>query len=110
VNRIPSVRVDWTQFVDRLADYIDHAAEHGLADGNGNWSSRINSRHTTNHSFGRLERNRADPAFAEMLLHFDDDVDIYRYIEPFACDMKCLVDRWLLSLIKLDVNRRTDNL
>jgi hypothetical protein len=110
VNRIPSVRIDWTQFVDRLADYIDHAPERGLAYGNGNRSSRINCRHTPNHSFGWLQRDRADPAFAEMLLHFDDNIDIYRHVEPLASDMQGLVNRWLLSLLKLDVNRRADNL
>ena len=45
-----------------------------------------------------------------MLLHFSDDVDRGRYIEPFRNNSQCLIDRREIVLFKFHVDYRTNNL
>ena len=54
--------------------------------------------------------NEADPAFAEVLLHFGNDVQRLRNIEALARDTKSGVDGWLLSFRKFNVDSRSNDL
>ena len=81
MNRIAALRVNWTKFIDRFSNDIDHPAERALADWNGDGSARVFGGHPSNHAFGRLQRDGSDAAFAQMLLHFGHDVDLLLDIE-----------------------------
>ncbi len=44
----------------------------------------IDALHAPNHAFGRLHGHAANPAFANVLLNFQNHVDRLRDDEPFA--------------------------
>ena len=54
VDRIFTRRMNRPQLVDGLANYINDAAQGGLADGNSDRASRVERRHTPYHAFRRL--------------------------------------------------------
>src|SRR5215813_10838838 len=49
-------------------------------------------------------------ALAEVLLHFEDDVDGLRHLEAFAGDAQCLVNRGQARFAELHVHSRSRNL
>ncbi len=84
---------DGAKVIHRLADHVHDAAESAVADGNGNRSALVNGLHAANHAVGGRHGDAAHTAFAEMLLHFDDDVDRLGHGEAVADDAKRLVNR-----------------
>src|SRR5439155_15482483 len=74
MNREIRLGVDGTELVNRLAEHVHHATEGGAADRNLDRIAGVHGFHTTNHTLGRLHRDRAYAAFSEMLLDFDGDV------------------------------------
>ena len=66
---------DGTELVDRLADHIHHAAERAATNGHGNRSALVNGLHAAHHALGSFHGDATHAAFAQVLLHFDDDVD-----------------------------------
>ena len=110
MNRILALGFDGSHLVDRLADDIDDAAQARLPDRNRNRAPSIFRRHAANHAVRGLQRNRTHAAFAEMLLHFDDDIDRCRHIEAFTRDVQRLVNRRLFAFVEFHVDCRTDDL
>ena len=93
MNRIVLVADDRTQLIDRLAQHVHHAAERGRPTGTCDAFAGVEGLHAANHSFGGLHRDGADAAFAEVLLHFDGDVERLGNVEAFAGDANGVVDR-----------------
>ena len=110
VNREIGLGVDGTELVDRLAEHVHHATESGTADGNLDRVAGIHGFHATNHALGGLHGDSADAAFAEMLLHFDCDVERFGNVVAFTGDANRVEDRGQVALFKLDVEHRSDDL
>ena len=85
--------VDRTKLVHRIADDVEHAAQGLAADGHGDRAAEVERLHAAHHALGRLHGDAAHAAFAELLLHFQDDVDGMRDIEAFAGDAQRRIDR-----------------
>ena len=75
VDRHGLVGVDRTKLVDRLADHVEDAAQRRAAHRHGDGAAGIDGLHAADHALGRLHGDGADAAFAEVLLHLEDDVD-----------------------------------
>src|SRR5262249_33689589 len=101
---------DRAHLINRLTDNVDYPSERGLSNRNRHGSAGIFSMHTSNHTVRWLQGDCTHAAFAEMLLHFNDHIDRNGYVESFARNVERLVDRRLLALFELDVDRRPDNL
>src|SRR5436190_130612 len=67
--------LNWPELVYWLANHVHHAPERTRANGNRNWPTLIDGFHAAHHAVGRLHCDAAHAPFAEMLLHFEDDVD-----------------------------------
>jgi len=70
----------------------------------------INRLHTTHHAVGGLHRNAAYAAFAQVLLHLQDDVDGRRHLEAVAHDANGFVNRGQTTFGKLNVHGGTGDL
>ena len=68
--------------------------------------ARVDRLHAADHAFGRNHGDAAHAAFAEVLLHFDDDVERRRHIEAFAGNAQRLEDRRHARLFKLHIDGR----
>src|SRR5580704_9678797 len=86
------VKGNRTEFVHGLADDVHDTAQGPAADGDGDGSTQINRLHAAHHTIGRFHGNAAHAAFADVLLHFQNDVDWRRHGEALADDAKRLVD------------------
>ena len=67
VDRRAQRRLDRTAFVDRLADDVHDAAERGRTDRDGDLRAGVNHFLTADETVGRVHRDRADGALAEVL-------------------------------------------
>ena len=63
------------KLVHRVADDVEHAAQRFAAHGHGDGAAQVDGLHAAHHAFGGLHGDAAHAAFAELLLHFQDDVD-----------------------------------
>ena len=66
---------DRAELIDRLSDYVHDPSERAAADGNGDGPALIDGLHAAHHAVGGLHGDAAHAAFAEVLLHFENDVD-----------------------------------
>src|SRR5262245_7253073 len=110
MNRIFAFCFDRSQLVNGFTDHIDHAPERSLADRYRNGTLQIFRRHSTHHAVRRLQCDTSHPTLAQMLLHFDDDVDRRGHIETFTRDVQCLVNWRLFTFFEFDVDGWTDYL
>ncbi len=98
------------QFIDRVADDVDHAAQGLAAHRNADRSTQINGLHATNHTVGRLHGHRADAALAEVLLHLKHDRDGFGRRKALAGDAQRLIDGRHRRFFKLHVYGRAGDL
>ena len=98
------------KLIDGLAEHVHHAAERGAADGNGDALAQIFRVHAANDAFDGFHGDRAHAAFAQMLLHFGDDVDRLGNVEAFAGDVHRVVNFRQVPGFKLHVDDRADDL
>ena len=94
---------DGAELVDRLADDVEHAAQRLLAHGHADGAAEVDGLHAANHAFGGFHGHGADAAFAEVLLHFEDDVDGRGDREAVADDAQRLIDGRHGGFFKLNV-------
>ena len=80
------------EIVDGFADDIHHSPQRAAAYGDGDGSSLVDRFHAPHHAVGRFHGDTADAAFAEMLLHFENDVDGGRHGKSVADDAKGLIN------------------
>src|ERR1700739_35572 len=88
-----------------LPDDVHNAAESAAADRHGNGSALVDGFHPTHHAVGGFHGDAAHAAFAEVLLHLEDDLDRGGHSEAVADNFDGLVDRGQVSLGELDVDR-----
>ena len=110
VNRGSLICIDRTHVVDRLAEHVQHAPQRLLADGDSNRLAQIVCLHAAHQPVGRLQRDGAHAAFANVLRHFGRDIDLIRHIVAFARDVDRVVDLGHVALGKLDFNGGTGHL
>src|ERR1700687_495403 len=95
---------DGAEIVHGFANYVHDAAESAVANGNGNRATLIDGLHATHHAVSSGHSDAADAAFAEMLLHFDDDINRLRDGKAVADDAKRLVNRRHIGFDELHVH------
>ena len=83
---------DRAKIVHGLADDVHHAAERAAADRSGDGATLIDGLHAPHHAVGRFHGDAAYAAFAEMLLHFQNDVDGGRHGEAVADNVQRLIN------------------
>ena len=110
MDRPVLLRVDRTFVVDRFAEDVEDAAEGLAADGDGDRTAGVDGLHAAHHSVRRLHGDAAHLALADVVGDFGDDVD--RHLAELAVvdDADRVVDRRKVTLIELDVERRSDDL
>ena len=64
MDRPPLSRIQRTEFVDWLADYVDHAAQSRLSYGYRNRTAKIERFHAAHDAFGSFHGNAANAAFS----------------------------------------------
>ena len=75
MDRVALGGIDRAQLVHRVADDVQHAAQRLAAHGHRDGAAEVDGLHAAHHAFGGLHGDAAHAAFAELLLHFQDDVD-----------------------------------
>ena len=110
MNRIALRGIHRTHLVHRLADHVQHAAQRFLADRHRHRLAQALGLHAAHQTVGRLQRDGAHAALADVLRHFADDVDGVRHVEAFAGDADRRADDGNLPLGKLDVHGRSGHL
>src|SRR5262249_17055231 len=73
-----------TALIHGLADHVEHAPECRRAHRHFHRMAKADRLHAAHQPFGRLQRDRAHAAFADVLLRFADDVDGRRHVEALA--------------------------
>src|SRR5262245_43614251 len=101
VNRVELLGFDLAHFVHRLADNIEHAAQHLFAYWNTHRAVEADRLHAADKSLGRLQSDHTHPSFTDVLRDFTDDVDRRRYIETLAGDANRRANDGDLSFVKL---------
>jgi hypothetical protein len=109
VNRIALVGLHGSQTIHRLAYHIEHATQRSAADGHRDRLAQIFRLHAADQSFRRLHRHAADAAFAQMLLHFRDDIERLGNVESLALNAHRIVNPRQVALFKLHVHHRADH-
>src|SRR5262249_4334359 len=112
------VTMDWitlfvrniSEVVDRLADYVHHTTERPFAHRYCDRTASVGSVHAAHHAIGWQHRHGADAAFAQVLLHFGNNVDGIGNFETVRSDAQCLVNWRQVFLTKFNVNYRANNL
>ncbi len=95
--------------INRVASDIEKPAKHALAYWHADGSASIDYAHSTLQSFGRGHRDGANPAFAEMLLHFEGQLGWIAV--RFVFDFQGVIDpRQSLFVGKFHVHYGTDYL
>jgi hypothetical protein len=109
VNRITLFVFHGAEIIYRLAENIEHAAEHAAAYWNGNRLAEIKRFHAAHQTFGRLHRDAADAPFAKVLGYFGDDIQRLRIVKTFAGDPHGVVNERKMALFKLDIDDGPDH-
>ena len=108
MDRPPLLGVHGAAAIDRLADQVEHAAQRGRSDRNGDRRAGVDALLAANHAVGAAQSDAANAAAAEVLLHFADQVDA----NPFVLrgDLDRVIDGRLVFVLERDVERRADHL
>ena len=110
VNRERLGRLDGATLVDRLAEDVQHAAQHFVADGYHDGRAERFRTHAAHQAFGGLQGDHAHAAFADVLRDFADDVDRRWHGEAFAGDADGRINYGQLPIGELHVHRGSGDL
>ena len=110
VNRHPRFRINGAKLVHRVTNHVHHAAQRRFAYRHGNRAAGVNRFHTAHHAVSGQHRNCAGAAFAQVLLHFGDNINRLRHVVTFRRDTQCLVNRRQVTALELNVHDRADDL
>ena len=110
MNRVMQLGVDRAHFIHRLADHVQHAAERLRTHRHFHRMAQADGLHAADQALGGLQRHGAHAAFADMLLHFADDVDGLGALEALAGHADGGVNQGNPSLGELAVHGRSGNL
>ncbi len=104
------VLADGAEFIDRLADNVDDAAEGFAAHGDADGAAEVDGLHAADHAVSGFHGDCAYTALAQVLLHLENDADGRGHGETFAGDAQRLVDGRHRRFFKLHVHRGTGDL
>ena len=110
MNWVRRRKLNRALLVDRIADDVHDTAQCPAANGNRNRSAGVYRLHAADKAVGRLHGNRANAAFAQVLLNFRYDVNGCRDFEPFAGNPHCRVNRRQILLVKGHVHNGANHL
>src|SRR3977135_1536923 len=92
MNWHPLLERDWAELIHRLSDDVHHASQSAATYRGRNWSTLTDGLHAANHAVGCRHRDATHAALAEVLLHFENDVDGRRHREAVAASAKSFRD------------------
>ena len=96
--------------IGRVAGYIENTAKHAFAHRNRNRGTHCLHAHSTGETLGGAHRDRANPVFAEVLLHFEGEV----LVDPsdFEGDLERVIDfgKRAVGRVELDIDDGADDL
>ena len=95
--------------VDRVADDVEDAAEALGADGHHDGRAGVAHRHPAYEAVGRVHRDRADGALAQVLRHLEGEV-VLGVRDAGVGHLEGVEDLRQLAVGKLDVDDRADDL
>jgi hypothetical protein len=93
--------------VHRLADHVEHPAQRLGTHGHFHGMAQADGLHAAHQALGGLQRDGAHAAFADVLLHFADDVDGVGGVESLAGHADGRVNQGNLPLGKFAVHSRS---
>jgi hypothetical protein len=97
--------------IDRLAEHVENAAQRLWSDGHRDRPPGIDCLHASLHAVGRLHRDGAHAALAQVLLDLRDDVDGHAAVRrPLGHDAQRVVDFRQMTALELHVDHRADHL
>src|SRR5437588_9125991 len=95
--------VDWAELIHRFADHVDHTAERLFSNRHRNGTAHIDGLHATHHSVSRFHSDATHAALSQVLLYFEDNVNLRGHVEALAGHAQGLIDRWQRRFGKLHV-------
>ena len=107
VDRVALLRLDRPALVHGVAGHVEHPAHDAFADGHGDGPAGVGDLEAALETFGAGHGDRPDPVVAEVLLHFERQLD--RLVLDLVLDGQRVVDPGQ-SFRELDVHDRTDDL
>ena len=110
MNGKPHLGPYFAHLVDRFAQNAEHPAQGLPAHGDRDGLTLVHGLHPPHHPVGRLHGDALDDTLAQMLRHFDGQVDVDLGVESLRRDMDGVVDVGNVIRIELDVQNRTDDL
>src|ERR1044072_8720193 len=110
MDRVALFGIDRAEVVHGLPDDVQDASERRLADGHRDGAAGVERGHAAHDSLGRLHRDRADAALAEVLLDFGDEVYGRGHVEALASDAQRLINRRQVAVAALHVAHWADDL
>ena len=110
MNRHPLLVFDRAELVHRLPDNVHDAPKGAVAHRHGDRPAQVNRLHPAHHAVGRFHSDAACTAFAQVLLHLEDDIDRLRHLEAIADHAQRLVNGGQARLGELHVHRRSRDL
>ncbi len=109
VNRGAALGADGGPVVDRVADHVEDAAEALGADGHLDGGARVAHGHPADQTIGRVHRDRAHGALAEVLRDFERQV-VSHVRDAGVGQLERIEDLGQLAVGELDVDDRPDDL
>src|SRR5581483_3394223 len=101
---------DRTELVHWLANHVHYPPQRAPSHGNRNRPAEVDGFHTAHHAVGRLHGNATHPAFAQVLLHLENDIDRRGHLVAVADHLERLINRRHLGFHELRVDHRAGNL
>ena len=96
--------------VDRFAEHVQHAAERFGTDRHRDRRAGVDHAHAALQAVGRLHRDGADTAFAQVLFDLGDNVHLLATSGPIVHDANGVVDGRQVPALVFDVNDGSDDL
>ena len=110
MNRPALLGIDRSQFIHWFADYVQNATQCFFAHRHHDRTVLVDHLHPADHAFSGLHGDAAYAALSNVLLHFEDDINLVRYIEAFAYHPQGFVNRRHGGFFELHVDCGSGNL
>ena len=109
MDGVTNVGIHGAKFVHRVANNVHYTSQRCSANRYRDPAAEVNDLHSSDHAVRWKHRDRTNPAFAQMLLNFGNDIDRSIDLETLGNNAKCLIDRRKIVL-KFDVDDRPNDL
>src|SRR6266850_116615 len=106
----PLIALDRAEFIHRLTDNVEHAAQRSGTDRYGDGATEVDCLHATHHAFGGLHGHATHAPLSQVLLHLEHDVDRLGNVEALADHANRLVNGRQTRFGELQVHCRAGDL